>query len=110
MTVATITPKDRLGFTLFLAASLHAAVILGVGFTTDANLRSSPTIEVTLALSNDLETPEDADFLAATNQIGSGTEAEIMETTTTQEADFHANQMQEVIPDPHSATPDTDFE
>ena len=110
MTVATITPKDRLGFTLFLAASLHAAIILGVGFTADANLRSSPTIEVTLALSNDLETPEDADFLAATNQIGSGTEAEIMETTTTQEADFHANQMQEVIPDPLSATPDTDFE
>lgn len=110
MTVATITPKDRLGFTLFLAASLHAAIILGVGFTADANLRSSPTIEVTLALSDDLETPEDADFLAVTNQIGSGTEAEIMETTTTREADFHANQMQEVIPDPLSATPDTAFE
>ena len=107
VTSTTITPKDRLGFTLFLAASLHAAIILGVGFTADSNFQSSPTIEVTLALSNDVETPEDADFLATTNQLGSGTESEIMETTTTQEADFQANQMQEVIPDPLSATPDT---
>ena len=30
-----------------------------------------------LALSNDVEAPEDADFLAATNQLGSGTESEI---------------------------------
>ena len=110
ITAPTITPKDRLGFTLFLAASLHAALILGVGFTVDANLQDSPTIEVTLALSNDVEAPEDADFLAATNQLGSGTESEIMETTTTQEADFHANQMQEIIPDPLSATPAAQYE
>ena len=28
-----ITPSDRLGFTIFLALSIHAVIILGVTFT-----------------------------------------------------------------------------
>ena len=31
-TSATVRPADRLGFTLFLAAALHVALILGIGF------------------------------------------------------------------------------
>ena len=95
MTVS-ITPRDRLGFTLFLAASLHAALILGVGFNADRDLLDSPTIEITLAQFSDPEEPEDAEFAAQANQQGSGTEAERLEMTTDQEADFQDNVYQEV--------------
>jgi protein TonB len=94
--MATITPRDRLSFTLFLAASLHAALILGVGFTASINLEQSPTVEITLAQYNDRVEPEDAEFAAQTNQLGSGTEAELMEMTTDQEADFQDNIFQDV--------------
>lgn len=94
--MAAITPRDRLSFTLFLAASLHAALILGVGFTSSVNLEQSPTIEITLAQHSDPEEPEDAEFAAQANQLGSGTEAEVMEMTTDTEADFQDNIFQEV--------------
>lgn len=94
--MAAITPRDRLSFTLFLAAALHAALILGVGFSSSVDLDSSPTIEITLAQFNDPEEPEDAEFAAQANQQGSGTEAELMEMTTDQEADFQDNVFQDV--------------
>ena len=94
--MAAITPRDRLSFTLFLAAALHAALILGVGFSASLNLETSPTIEITLAQFNDPEEPEDAEFAAQANQQGSGTEADLMEMTTDQEADFQDNIFQEV--------------
>lgn len=107
MTALTITPRDRLSFTLFLALSLHAAIILGVGFTADLTLSDSPTIDVTLAQHSDLEAPEDADFIAQSNQLGSGTEAEILETTTDQETDFFSNEYQEVVAEPLPAIEQT---
>lgn len=94
--MAAITPRDRLSFTLFLAASLHAALILGVGFTSSMNLEQSPTIEITLAQHSDPEEPEDAEFAAQSNQLGSGTESEVMEMTTDTEADFEDNVFQDV--------------
>ena len=100
--MAAITPRDRLSFTLFLAASLHAALILGVGFTAGMDLAPSPTIEITLAQYSDPE-PEDAEFAAQANQLGSGTEAELMEMTTDQEADFQDNVFQEVAAETLSA-------
>ena len=94
--MATITPRDRLSFTLFLAASLHAALILGIGFSASVDLSQSPTIEITLAQFSDLEEPEDAEFAAQANQLGSGTEAELMEMTTDQEVDFQDNVFRDV--------------
>jgi protein TonB len=68
--------RDRLVTTLFLAALLHAILILGVSFTSGAltDDHAVPTLEV-LLVSNDL--PEtrpdrDADYLAQRNQQGSG--------------------------------------
>lgn len=104
-----ITPRDRLSFTLFLALSLHAAIILGVSFTSNLDFEPSPTIEVTVAQHSDAETPEDADFIAQANQLGSGTEAEILETTTDQQAEFFDNQFNEVMPDPAPHTPQTEL-
>lgn len=100
MAAVTVTPRDRLSFTLFLALSLHAAVILGVGFATEDRGPPSPTIEVTLAHHADPEAPEEADFIAQANQQASGTEAEARETTTRTEADFMSDEIQPITPEP----------
>jgi len=98
---AVITPRDRLSFTLFLALSLHAALILGVGFVWHAERTSTPTIEVTLAQHHDRERPDKADFIAQADQLGSGTEKDIQERTTTEEAAFHDDVFREqTIPIP----------
>jgi protein TonB len=99
---AVITPRDRLTFTVFLAASLHAAIILGVGFAWHVERARSPTIEVTLAQHDDGVAPEKADFLAQSNQLGSGDATEVRETTATETADFHDNTFREVIADPQT--------
>ncbi len=85
----TILPRDRLGFTLFLALSLHAALILGVGVSSDLNLERTPGIEVTFSVTNDPNAPENADYIAATNQQGSGTLVSTAETTTRERTPFH---------------------
>ncbi|MFW6094334.1 MAG: energy transducer TonB [Pseudomonadota bacterium] len=99
MAAISITPRDRLGFTLFLAASLHAAVILGVGFTADRE-PPTPTIEVTLAQHSDREAPENADFIAQADQKGSGAADEIRETTTEHQSDFRADAVRPIVPEP----------
>ena len=95
MSVA-ITPRDRLSFALFLALSVHAALILGVGFVWQAHRAHTPTIEVTLAQHDDKTAPSKADFIAQANQQGSGDAAQARELTTTQEAAFHDNALREV--------------
>jgi protein TonB len=108
---AAIMPRDRLSFTLFLALALHAALILGLGFVWTAQRMSSPTIEVTLAQHHDAEAPEQADFIAQSNQLGSGDVSEVKETTTTRSADFTSAQVHEVAANdvpPLAATERTD--
>lgn len=68
-----VQPADRLGFTLFLAAVLHAALILGLGFTLAEPSQISKTLEITLSTFKSEEKPKEADFLAQNNQQGSGT-------------------------------------
>ena len=97
MATAGVTSKDRFSFSLFLALTLHAALILGIGFSSDINTAENVSIDVTLSLSNDVVEPETADFIAATNQLGSGTESDIQEMTTTERADFHSNEFETVV-------------
>lgn len=104
-----ITPRDRLSFTLFLALSLHAALILGVGFSSSLDFEQSPTIEVTLAQHSDREAPDEADFIAQSNQLGSGDATEILETTTDQQAEFFENEFNQVMSDPLPETPRTEL-
>jgi protein TonB len=100
-----VTPRDRLSFTVFLAASLHAAVILGVGFAWHMQRTYTPTIEVTLARHDDRTAPEHADFLAQANQLGSGDGKEVRETSTSETAPFHDSVahpvMQQATTQPH---------
>lgn len=111
MSEIEVKPNDRLSFTAFVAIALHAAAILGIGFTWQIQQASSPTIEVTLSQYSDAVAPEDAAFVAATNQLGSGDAEEVVEQTTRSEADFVANVEQDVMPEPVLVLPDeADFE
>ena len=73
LTRTGVRPADRLGFTLMIAALVHLAVILGVGFTYVKPEKISQTLEITLAPFRSDTKPKDADFLAQENQQGSGT-------------------------------------
>ncbi len=69
-----ISASDRLGFTLFLALALHLILILGVGFSPgdDQNPEALPSLDIILANTASDEAPEQADFLAQSNQKGGG--------------------------------------
>ena len=87
MSFASYTaPVNRLGLTLFLAMALHAFLILGVTFNIE-KLKSDPppdrTLEILVVRQPNLpKKPEQADFLAQTNQQGGGTVEEKVRPTT----------------------------
>ena len=85
---ATVSPRDRLSFTISLAAALHAVLILGVTFTYVNSKPSTYTIEVTLAKQHSKRRPERADFLAQCNQTDSGTLDDKAQMSTPTEAQF----------------------
>ena len=74
-----VTARDRLGLTLFLAAALHAIVILGVSieqFVLKPLRDNLPVMEITLVTRPAEKPPEQADYLAQINQDGDGNTAE----------------------------------
>jgi len=70
-----ISASDRLGFTLFLALTLHAIVVLGVGFTQSdsRNVEPLPSLDIIIANSKSFDEVENPDFLAQVDQAGGGT-------------------------------------
>src|SRR3546814_9536659 len=88
-----VRPADRLGFTLFLAALIHLALLLGVGFATVDPKQISQTLEITLATFKSETKPQKADFLAQENQQGSGTLEKKATPKTTQIAPFQDNKV-----------------
>lgn len=95
---AGVKPADRLGFTLFLAAVLHAALILGLGFTLAEPSQISKTLEITLSTFKSEEKPKEADFLAQDNQQGSGTLEHKAAPKTTEQALFQDSKVKRVTP------------
>ena len=69
-----ISASDRLGFTLFLALTLHAIVVLGVGFTQSdrPDAEPLPTLDIIIANSKSAIEVESPDFLAQVDQAGGG--------------------------------------
>jgi protein TonB len=90
-----VGPGDRLSFTLFLAAALHAALILGVTFTYITRQPSTHTMEVTLAQHKSKNKPEKVDFLAQFNQLGSGTLEEKALLTSPNKAEYQDTEIRE---------------
>ena len=87
---------DRLGFTLFIAALLHLAIILGVGFTVADLPELSKSLDVTLATFKSEKEPEKADFIAQDNQQGSGTLDDAATPKTTEKALFQDTKVNKV--------------
>jgi len=93
-----VRPADRLGFTIFLAAALHAALILGLGFSLSDPKQVSKTLEITLSTFKSEDKPKEADFLAQDNQQGSGTLEHKASPKTTEQAPFQDTQVRKVTP------------
>lgn len=100
----TITPGDRLTFTTFLAATVHAAIILGVTFTYVAKKPSTHTMEVTLVQHGNKNSPKAADFLAQFSQTGSGTLSKKALITSPNQADFHDTVIRKTSPQQNQRT------
>ncbi len=86
---------DQLGFFLFLACAVHLLLILGVGFTAGPETTATPQLEVTLSHNPSRDAPEQARFIAQSNQQGSGTLAKQAELTTRRQAPFSDNRIRE---------------
>lgn len=96
----SVRPVDRLGFTLFLAALVHLALILGVGFTVVKPAQISRTMDITLATFKSEKPPEKADFQAQDNQQGSGTLDKKAVPKTTELAPFQDTKINKITPPP----------
>lgn len=106
-----IRPRDRLGFTLLIAGLLHAAIILGVGFTVQELPAQSRGLEVTLASFATDKAPDKADYIAQANQQGSGTLEHKAAPSTPEQAILQDERINEVsqastLRPPEPATPE----
>ncbi|AIZ35275.1 energy transducer TonB [Pseudomonas parafulva] len=95
-----VRPVDRLGFTLFLAALVHLALILGVSFNVIKPAEIRQTMDITLATFKSEKAPEKADFQAQDNQQGSGTLDKKAVPTTTEVAPFQDSKVNKITPPP----------
>lgn len=100
-----IQPRDRLGFTLFLAAVFHALIILGITFDMPRPSDLSKTLEITLASISAASKPKQADYLAQLDQEGSGTLDDKAAPSTTEEATFQDSEINPVTPLEQAAAP-----
>lgn len=74
---------DRLGFTVFIAAIVHAALIFGIHISAPEHSLNSSQMRVSVAV-RDEDNPDEADFLAQASQQGSGSEDEALELNSAQ--------------------------
>lgn len=96
--------RERFGFTVFLSVCAHAIIILGIGFTYLEEISSEGAMEITMAQYRSEFAPDDADFLAQENQIGSGSLDEKAAPSSPFESDFYDELIQEVRPVPEAPT------
>lgn len=88
--------SDRLGFSFCLALALHAAFILGVSFNREALSAAAPKLEITLAQHRSQQAPEEADYLAQSDQQGSGTLEEKAMLTSRELGNFQDVHIREI--------------
>ncbi|WP_263081561.1 energy transducer TonB [Endozoicomonas sp. Mp262] len=93
---STVTSHDRLGFTLFMAAAIHALIIFGIGFSVQDRQKPPQTLEITLATYKAEEKPDKADYLAQLNQQGSGTLEKKALPSTDRPVPFHDTSIRDV--------------
>ena len=95
---------ERLGWAVALAVALHTALILGVTFVAPRVPPAAPGLEVTLTQYKEAA-PARADFIAPTNQTGSGDAPRAREMTATKTSQFGADREQDIITGAPAAAP-----
>ncbi len=88
---------DRFSIALFAAISMHVLMVVFVGFDFTLPLPPSKTLEVTI-VQHKSDAPKEADFIAQANQQASGTELRKEKLTSTEEAQFIADEIREITP------------
>ena len=97
-----VSDVDRFSFTLFMALAIHGVIVLGITFAPETPPPSAQTMEITLSHFADEKAPEKADFLAPTNQQGSGTEEQVKELTSPQPVELSQTEVAQVQPEPQA--------
>lgn len=92
-------------YTLAIAMLLHGLIIFGITIGTISVRSSQDQMEVTLSLLNSEIKPEEADFLAQTNQQGSGSAEQAEVITVTRQPLFATDFVQDVQ---HTVLPASD--
>lgn len=82
--------QEKFAFSFGLALLLHIALILGLGLETDKPSRSQRNLDVTLSQFQSRSAPDQARYLAANQQLGSGDSEEDKELQSRQRADFRS--------------------
>jgi periplasmic protein TonB len=82
---------DRLIAWVFVATIFHVFLLFGISFVQLPKNTPSNSLDVTLAIQDDKVDNPDADFIAQSNQLGSGTELDVLAPKTNKEADSAAN-------------------
>lgn len=88
---------DKFSVTLFIAISLHLLMAMLVSFDFELPAPKPNTLEVTL-VKHTSKAPLEADFIAQANQEASGTELRKQKLTTTEEAQFLSDNIQDISP------------
>lgn len=88
---------DRFSIALFTAISMHVLMVVFIGFDFSFPLPPSKTLEITI-VQHKTEAPKEADFIAQANQQASGTELRKEKLTSTEEAQFIADEIREITP------------
>lgn len=99
-----VSDFDRFSFTLFVALAVHAVLVLGITFAPDDPPRSAQTLEITLSKFDDKKAPDKADFLAQTNQQGSGTEEKKKALTSPEPTEQSGTENQPLQPQEQAQT------
>ncbi|WP_432697258.1 energy transducer TonB [Marinobacterium sp. YM272] len=101
---------ERFGLMVFLAAALHGILLLALSFDLPDPPPPPQTLDITLAQYEQKEAPKEADFIAQSNQQGSGTSDEKKLPSTREAANFSsetpAPQSAQAAPTPPSPKPE----
>ncbi|WP_409524084.1 energy transducer TonB [Nitrincola sp. MINF-07-Sa-05] len=89
---------NRFGFNLFIALAAHGLLILSVGFTLPEPTATDHTLDITLAQYAAEEAPENADFFAQLDQLGSGESEEVVAPSAREEAPLESEETSEQSP------------
>jgi protein TonB len=73
------TSEQRLRKTFSMALVAHAVLLIGLSFAMPAGSPPSPSLDITLAQRPSDEAPDQADFIAQTNQLGTDDQQQMLQ-------------------------------